>query len=136
MKLNSPFQISARLLPAVRIGDAWISIKFNGATNDGRARYRYFIDLPDGTEHSANDLQSGCGGGSLQGGMESLLSFLGACAESVRYGTKYDKFGDGTDDDSNADLFPATIAEWAYQNSDEISMLQCELEENKNLITD
>lgn len=130
MKLSSPFQISPRLLPAVKVGEAWISIDFDGATSDGRARYRYYIDLPDGTEHTANDLKSGCGGGSLQQGMESLLSFLGACGESVRYERHSGRKGD------NADCFPPAIAEWAVNNLDEISMLQLELEENKDLITD
>jgi hypothetical protein len=121
MILHQPFQISARLLPAIRIGDDWISIEFDGESQ-GRARYRYHIDF--GKEyHQGNDLKSGVGGGSLQQGMASLLSFLSACAES------YNCKGE------NYDLFPPHVAEWAYQNSDEISMLQCELEETPNLIT-
>ena len=74
-----------------------------------------------GLSYSDDDLQSGVGGGSLQSGLESVLSFLGACVES------------GADGD-NTELFPANVREWAEQFSDEISMLACELEE-RELIT-
>lgn len=53
MTLHAPFEISARLLPAVRVGtDSWISIQFDGESG-GRTRYRYFIDAP-GFKMTAN----------------------------------------------------------------------------------
>lgn len=128
MQLKPPFEISARLLPSVRIENTWISICFDGKS-EGRAVYRYFIDNPD-FEYENNDLRSGVGGCSLQSGMESLLSFLGACAESRRYSRGRDCAGE------NADLFPDNVGQWAESVSDEISLLQCEIEENKNLLTD
>lgn len=121
MTLHHPFQISARLLPAIQIGNDWISIEFDGESQ-GRARYKYHIDFGE-QEYTGNDLKSGIGGGSLQEGMASLLSFLSACAESFP--------GKG----ENYDLFPPRIAAWAYRNSDEISMLSCEPEETPSLIT-
>lgn len=121
MTLHPPFQISSRLLPAVRVGNDWISIEFDGQS-EGRTRYRFYIDFGN-QGYTANDLRSGVGGGSLQEGMCSLLSFLSACAESFM------SKGD------NCDLFPPHVAEWAFQNKDELSMLSCELEENQNLIT-
>jgi len=129
--LHAPFAISARLLPAVQIGQTWISIEFAGETWDGRVRYRYYIDTPD-FEHEGSELKSGCGGGSIQSGMESLLCFLGAAAESYRYqGCQW------TDNpDHNCSLFPENVCAWAYQNSDEISMLECELQEGGELIED
>lgn len=75
MILHTPFQITARLLPGVKVGTGWISIEFAGPTDDGRTRYQYHIDTPK-FEHSASDLKSGVGGGSLQDGMVSLLLFL------------------------------------------------------------
>lgn len=57
----------------------------------------------------------------------SLLSFLGASAESYRYKMDWDKLTP----DSNASLFPRPVVEWAYQNSDEISILLCEIEESE-----
>jgi len=131
MKLNQPFLISPRLLPGVKVGDAFISIEIERVTNSGRLVYRYYIDGP-GFEHTGNDLKSGVGNGDLQSGMESLLSFLCAAAESYGYlGCKY-----SDDPDDNCSLFPEKVTEWAYQNSDEISSLQCELEEREDLIED
>lgn len=127
MKLHSPFIITSRLLPGLQIGGATVQLEFDGSTSDDRTRYRWTIDLPDGSQHSGNDLKSGCGGGSLQEGFESLLAFLGASAESWRY-----RGADG----ENSDLFPQPVVEWAAQNSDEIGMAQLEIEETPELITD
>lgn len=126
MTLNPPFKISSRLLPALEVGGATIQLEICGGTHDGSTRYRWTIDLPDGSEHSGTDLKSGCGGGDLQSGFESLLNFLGAAAESWRYR--------GTEGE-NSDLFPQPVVEWAAQNSDELSMLACEIEETKELIS-
>jgi hypothetical protein len=111
MILNAPFEISARLLPAVRIGNVTISLTYSGRTEDGRTRYRYYIDGP-ALEHTGDDLSSGVGRHGLQEGFESLLSFLG----------------------SPENCFPSDVVEWAEQFSDEISMLQTVIEETSNLI--
>ena len=89
-----------------------------GVTGDGRTRYRYHIDLPGGFEHTGEDLKSGVGGGSLQEGFGSLLSFLGAAAEGGE----------------SADLFPPRVVKWAHENADEIAALGCEVEEKQGLI--
>lgn len=54
MKLNTPFLISARLLPALKVADAFISIEYAGDAG-GRQRYRYHIDTPS-FEHTGDDL--------------------------------------------------------------------------------
>lgn len=128
MTLKSPFIITPRLLPGVHIGKAFISIEYDGGTSDGRIRYRYHIDLPDGSEHTGNDLKSGVGSGNLQSGMESLLSFLAACGESYGFSKRTGREGE------NTDLFPPAVAEWAYQNSDELATLEIEIQETENLI--
>lgn len=131
MKLHSPFAISARLMPAVQVGGAWISLEVSGRTDrEGRDIYRAYIDLPDGTEHEVTDLKSGCGGGSVQQGMAALLSFLGAAAESRQYRESTGRAGE------NEDLFPVPVVEWASENSDELSMLAIELDEGEALIED
>lgn len=128
MQLTSPIVITPRLLPGVKIGDAFISIRYaKRPGDDNRTRYQYYID-PIGPEDGFDDLQSGCQGGDLQAGLESLLSFLGACGESYGYAQRT---GRGSE---NSDLFPPAISEWAYQNSDELSMLAIELEETPGLI--
>lgn len=115
-------------MPAIKIGSAWISLDCGKTTSEGRTRYNVWIDLPDGTEHHITDLKSGCGGGDVQSGFVALLSFLGAAAESYSYRQRTGRKGE------NEDLFPANVVEWAYQNSDEITMLECELDETSNLI--
>ena len=124
MKLNPPFEISPRLLPAVRVGSAFVSIEFAGQTSDGRARYCYHIDTPD-WEYTGADLKSGAGGGSLESGMESILYFLSACGEAVAYSQRTGR------ESENADLFPPHVAQWCYQNSDELSLLQFEISESE-----
>lgn len=123
MRINPPCCITSRLCAGVRIGDAEISIEYSDRPGRGhRVRYRYYIDAP-GIEYSGDDLQSGSNHG-LQNGLESLLSFLGACGEAYRYGPESE----------NYDLFPPEVAEWAYLNCDELGMLTIELEENGEVI--
>lgn len=112
MRLRSPFLISSRLLPGLKIGNGWIQLEYSKRDGrDGRTRYQWTIDLPSG-EFTGGDLQSGCQGGTLQEGFESLLSFLSAAS-----------YDDG--------MFPEQINEWARQNSDELSMLAIEIEESE-----
>jgi hypothetical protein len=126
MILKPPFEITSRLMAGVRVGGATLSIEDNGDVSyDNRTVYNIWIDLPDGQEFNVTDLRSGCGGGSLQEGMCSLLSFLGAAGESYNYSRI---------NGENSDLFLLPVVEWAAQNSDELSMLSCELEEQKDLI--
>jgi hypothetical protein len=126
MKLQEPFIITARLMAGVKIGNAFISIGQGERNSEGRTQYGVYIDLPDGSEHEITDLRSGCQGGDIQEGMASLLSFLGAAAESYAY-----KGMEG----EHSDLFPEAVTKWAYQNSDEISMVALEIEETPNLIS-
>ena len=112
--LTEPFKISARLLPAIQIEGAWISL-------DGTV---FHIDMPDGSEHVVSDLQPPrCGRFDYRQHFAALLSFLGACAESRAYGRRNGRKGE------NSDLFSEEIGAWAETCSDEISMLCCEIEE-------
>lgn len=130
MIINPPCIITARLLPGVQIGKAFVSIEYaNLSDRDGRVVYMYHIDLDD-YSYSNHDLKSGCGGGNLQQGLESLLSYLGAFAEAIHY---MDCTGRCSE---NIELFPAELKEWANENSDEFSMLGTELEETPNVIVE
>ena len=121
MILTGPFVITPRLLPGVRIGGAWVQLE---RTRDvgayGKPVHRWTIDLPDGSEHTGEDL---CGREGLQGMFGSLLAFLGACADGYGYTLRT-----GRESESVA-LFPSAVAEWAYQHSDEIDSLRVEIEE-------
>ena len=131
MTLYPPFEISPSLKPSLRIGGAWVCLELTGRySGDGRAIYQWSIILPDGTEHSGDDLKSGCAGGDLLEGFKSLLSFLGACAEAMRYARHKRQDAPWNDPDSNASLFPEAVALWCDEcGSDAFSMLELELEE-------
>ena len=134
MLLHSPFKIGSRLLPCLTVGGAEISLKrddyASAYTGGGRDVFEWFIDLPDGQEFSAADLKSGMQGAELQEMFASLLSFLSACGEGLRYQESTGR------ESENADLFPAPVAQWAAAHSDELSMLQSEIEEAREAACD
>jgi hypothetical protein len=127
MNINQPCIITARLLPEIRVADATISIEYGDWTADGRQGYRYYIDGP-GLSHEGDDLSSGCGGGTLLEGLRSLLSFLGACGDSIKWTRPSEEPGE------HADLFPPEVAEWCGDNADELAYMSYELEETKDAI--
>lgn len=130
MRLQAPVIITARLMAGVKVGDdAFISIEYAGNDRDGRNIYRYYIDAPSANFSVVNNDIKGWGG--LQEGLESLLSFLGAAAESYDYAKR---MGKELSDTENGELFPANVTEWAYMNDSELSQLRLELEENAELI--
>ena len=118
-------------MAGLKIGGAFISLGYGPRSSDNRMVYQVWIDLPDG-EHEITDLQSGCGGGGIQDGLASLLSFLGAAAESRQH-RAWQCYSE-IDPDSNETLFSPAVVDWASENSDEISMLACELEEGAQLV--
>ena len=113
MLIHPPFAISARLLPALKIGDAWLS------WDDGE----FVLDTPD-FEYVIDDFHPGCGGG-IPDYFAAILSFMGAAAESRKYRERNGRPGE------NEDLFPPNIVDWIVDNLDEIVMLHCEIEESE-----
>ena len=129
MILHPPFLIGSRLLPALRIGDVWVSLEHIGCA-DSRMVFRYYLDGPDWC-HEDSDLRSGCQGATLQKMFGTLLAFLSACAEGRQYQTRTGRKSE------NGNLFPERVGQWAEENSDEISSLWVEIEEsNKTLIVE
>ena len=129
LKLASPFVISARLAPALKIGNAFLSFE-NG---------QFVFDFEDGSEHVVTDFnfpQVRISGKTderfLQDGFSAILSFLGACAESRKYARSR---GKDEMEGENSNLFPSNVGEWAEKFADEIEMLDCELTESEDLIT-
>ena len=115
MILKPPFFISARLLPAVRIGDMTLSMEMLPRESDGRNRYRYFFDFPKGKSVEGADLRSGCQGGTLVEGFGSLLAFLDSAASSA----SSDKCG-----------FPPKVLRRVSDNESEVGALREQLEPN------
>lgn len=109
MKLHPPFIISARLLPALRVADATISlaeIEMHGATETAT----FIVDFDDGTSYQDEELHSARGGfRSRVEAFESFLGFMYACGES---------FPDG----ENAGIFPAHVAAWCAENHSDIGL--------------
>lgn len=54
-ELTAPLFISARLMPAVRIGDGTVSVEAHGLEPDGRAHFRFHIDVPGVGTWSSTD---------------------------------------------------------------------------------
>jgi hypothetical protein len=126
MELTSPVIITPRLLVGLHIGQSFLSIDYAGS-EDGRQKYIIHIDTPD-WEYSTDDLRSGVGGGNLQEGLASTLAFLSSAGEAYRYSLQLKTPND------DEQIFPPNVCKWAYQNSDELSMLEYELEETAGLI--
>lgn len=105
------------------IGGVEITVKAGDCDREGRTIFTYALK-GEGIDYEASDLKSGCGsrGREDRDGMESLLSFLGAAAEAYRYSGLCWKA------DTNCELFPKEVVEWAYQNDGEISMAAYEYE--------
>lgn len=115
MKLQKPFEITARLMPGIQVVDATISVDPKVRMSpDNRRIYHFYIDLPDGRSFEVTDVQSGVGGGKIQEGVKSLLSFLDCVPHD----------------------FEPALQEWAEQNSDEIGTARLELEEIKDCVED
>ena len=117
MKLHPPFAISPRLCPGLRIGNGWLSCDKDG----------FVLDAPEFGEYRIPGFRPGAATrGHLM--FSAILGFLGASAESYRYrGLDWSKV---TEDD-NAAMFNRAVVEWAYGNSDEIGMLEYEIEESE-----
>lgn len=118
MKLSPPFCISARLLPALKIGDSWLSFDMDTVT--------FHLDTPD-WEETIVDFRP-APGSNVQGCFEAVLSFMDAAAEAQR-SLDQGRFTD------NGDLFDPVLMRWCQENADEIGQLRFELEEVKGLIT-
>jgi len=131
LTLKPPLLIAPNLEAGVQIGkDSWVTIKYaKRPGREHRTRYRWTVLRSGQDAVTGDDLQSGCGKGSLQKGMSDLLCFLSSFAEAWRPGReKYE--GD------NSELFPTELGWWTYHNSEEISMAQMEVEETEDCIVE
>ncbi len=124
-ELKDPLEITSRLLVGFKAGDATVSIDTVRQQGDGRVVYRWFVDFEDGREFSGDDLKSGCQGGNLADGLGNFCSFLSAFADA-----QYHMSRNPDHEPDCVDIFPADLAEWAMENSEEIGMVGIEIEES------
>lgn len=115
MTLHPPFFISSHLAPALKIGDATLSLlNLEGGYRD---RATFCLEIPGMPEYEDRQLQSGIFGfRSTVEVFETLLGFLQACGEGFQYQTRTGRESD------NATLFPPHIAEWAAENLGAVEM--------------
>lgn len=114
MILKPPFIIGARLLPALKIGDSYLSMEVgdNGIV--------FYLDTPD-QEFEIHGFRPGLWM-STQGCFESILSFMLAASEA-QAAVDNGRFSD------NADIFEPPVMCWCQENAEEIGGLLFELEE-------
>jgi hypothetical protein len=132
LKLQAPFIISARLLPALRIGNAVLSLDgmtqvsiSHGQLVARRHAPGFILDIGS-RSYRIDDIQSGAGGfRSLVEPFESLLSFMSACAESVRYRKRTGQPGE------NEHLFVPAVAQWCAENLSDIECAMCEVQDER-----
>ena len=109
----------------VSVGNGTVSVESDGAEYDGggyRQRYTYTI-AANGWEYVGNDIYSGVGAEVDETGMlGTLLSFMGACAESRQY-----------PDGENSDLFPEHVGQWCEENSEDIGMVGWEYDPDRTV---
>jgi hypothetical protein len=116
----------------VSVGNGTVSVESDGpALEPGRLggyrqRYTYTITA-NGWEYVGNDIYSGVGAEIDEPGMlGTLLSFMGACAESREYRTRNGYGGE------HVDLFPEHVGQWCEDYSDDIAMVGWEYDTDAN----
>lgn len=131
MILHSPIVISARLLPAVKIGDCTISVSHRGYTPDGRLQFRFYYDRPGRKTYVDNGQRSGVGARpnsrTIRSAIECQLGFLLHSVEARKSRERRGEAYDPNDPDSGENLFPRFVVAWADSMSSEIESAQCEL---------
>lgn len=125
VNVTPPLFISSRLMAALTIeGDTGgiVNLEHTGSNREGRQTYRWLIETHDHVVVGLGDgPNSGCGDApDYTSMMATLLNFLDSDAASYRH-----HMGDGEPDDGY--MFPPTVTEWAYMNSDQLGVLAYEL---------
>jgi hypothetical protein len=97
---SSRVEISPRLLPGVRVGGAWLSVKdMQECDPHGKPRWAWFLDLPTGRTFQDTLL---FGWGNAQEMLADLVGFLAAWANAIelehRAGIRSDNRGLFPDD--------------------------------------
>ena len=119
LNLEYPLIIGSRLLPAVKIGNATLSLDINGMEQfildaDGRA---YTIDGFRFPRNGKSDNEL------VREAFRAFVDFATASNEAVEFTARTGRQSD------NLDLFELPVREFLYEHSNEIDVLFCELME-------
>lgn len=129
LRLSNPVEIAPNLSAGVRVGDSWVTVDYSPKPGSG-GRTRYVVSIfGGGIDTEDHSMQSGCGGGSILGGLRSALSFLGAAAEAVAYSR-------GGRKSDNLDLYAPEVMEWADAHASELEMLALEVDESDDCVVE
>lgn len=121
MKLHAPFVIESRLLPALRIGNATLTLRLPlFPAERGKWGATMIFEAP-GIQFTDQTVRSGLAGfRSLVEPFNTYLGFLEAAAEAREQG-------------DNADMFPPKVMTWARAHASAIAEARIELcDENGN----
>ncbi len=113
MILYEPFQISARLLPTLKIGNGWLSYD--------RKTYVFYLDTPE-FEYKIHNFRPGCSHG-VQDCFKDMMCFFESAIEEYTYNLR-----EGTKK-TNKPLFPEHVTKWLVANDDAICDMDCALDE-------
>lgn len=135
MKLDPPLMISARLLPAVKIGDCTISLEFHDYSADNRCTLATHYDRPGKKSYTEIALSTGVGeewnDETVRKSFCALLGFISAAVESREYRERQGKPRDDNDNDTTENLFPPFIVKYFSEHSSELESVSIELEEEE-----
>lgn len=85
-------------------------------------QFRWSIDFDDGAECSGDGLYCGAMRADEHEMLGTLLAFLEVAADAYGYTLRTGRV------DRRSDMFEYSVMEWAYDNSDELSMVRYALE--------
>lgn len=121
--MSSLFATQSAVTAMLGNGPDVIGVRAIGRDHDGRMAYGYGIFRDGSLLAAGEDIRSGVGGiGHAVHGFTALIDFLSADAE------KYARLMGPVPAGDDGYLFGETVAEWAYGNSDELTMLALDLE--------
>ncbi len=113
MILYEPFQISSRLLPALRIGESWLAYD--------KETYVFYLDTPE-FEYEIHDFRPGCFH-DVQECFKDMMCFFETAIERYTYNLR-----EGTKE-TDEPLFPEHVTKWLVANEYVICDMDCTLDE-------
>lgn len=117
LPIHPPCSITPRLLPGIRVAEAWVSVETTGKANRYSVpEWRWFIDGPDFTDEGGELWTFG----DHRDALGTLLTFLAAWSDP----------GSGIHDPGDPDHvspFDAATLKWAAENNDEITITENDL---------